>query len=305
MIRFVFLAALLLSPTGCARRDSLVGQEVSGTFHEKLRSWTLFDPTPSAAGQRPLVVLLHGHGGTGAGMQRLSGMNKLAAQHGFVALYPDGLNKRWRDGRKAMDDGIDDVAFVTELIQQVIAQGKIDARRVYLTGMSNGAFMTHRLLCEPAQVLFAAAAPVSGGMSVETSGHCEVQDPPAVALLNGTQDPLVPYDGGPVARKSGKNGEMISTDQTLALRRRLAGCTDKPSSQAVIAEASADFYSEITTWRENCPDREVALIRTNGGGHAWPGGWGYLPEIVIGKTTRTFDASVWMWAFFSRHARQK
>lgn len=303
MIRFAYLCIILFAPAACAPRDALVGQEITGNFDGKIRSWTLFDATPKALGQRPLVVLLHGHGGTGAGMQRLTGMNKLAEKHGFVALYPDGLNKRWRDGRAAMDDGVDDVAFLTTLIQQVIALGRVDPRRVYLTGMSNGAFMAHRLLCEPSHTLFAAAAAVSGGISVETSQHCDVEDPPALAVLNGTDDPLVPFNGGPVARKSGKNGEMISTDLALDLRRRIAGCWHKASSHEVIAEPSADFYSEITTWSDNCPNREVVLVRTNGGGHAWPGGWGYLPEVVIGKTTRTFDASAWMWAFFSRHAR--
>src|SRR6267143_2117180 len=99
----------------------------------------------------PLVVALHGRGGTGHRIVGLTHFDDVADAHGFLVAYPDGLNASWADGRGATPsdtDGIDDIKFLSELIRKLIRDYKIDSWRVFVTGISNGGFMSQRVACE-------------------------------------------------------------------------------------------------------------------------------------------------------------
>lgn len=278
-----------------------------GDFGGRKRTWVRFDPDQPAPGRRALVVALHGHGGTGEGMRKLSGLDKVAASKGFSVLYPDGLDHAWRDGRLP-PDGVDDVAFLTGLIARELQTGLFDPARVYLTGMSNGAFMTHRMLCEHAE-LFAAAAPVAGGLSPPVLARCHPVVPVPIVLVNNTDDRLVPYGGGHVVDKSGDRGDVIATTEAVLAWQRFNHCRpgagDAEASQSQVFDATKGDGTRavILSFAEGCRAAPVVLARIEGGGHTWPGGWGYLPEFAIGKTSRAWNASTNMWSFFEDHRR--
>lgn len=307
MTRRLAIAAACLSALLACAHTAPGGTVARGDFAGQTRSWVRFDPTGPGPGKRPLVVALHGHGGTGEGMRRLTGLDALGQRHGFSVLYPDGLDKRWRDGRLP-PDGVDDVAFVTGLVLQELQTGQFDPARVYLTGMSNGAFMTHTLACSHAE-LFAAAAPVAGGLSPQVLARCSPGRSVPMLLVNNTDDALVPYAGGPVARKDGRNGEVLPALQTVAAWQRFNRCqmgaADSQATDAANYSAKPDDGTRavVLTFSTDCPAAPVVLARIEGGGHTWPGGWGYLPELLIGKTSRAWNASEAMWAFFAAHPR--
>ena len=290
-----------LLPLAACRTGMPGGTTGVGNFALRERTWVRYDPTQPSKSPRPLLVALHGYGGTGQGMRRLTGLDAVAERHGFSVVYPDGLDKRWRDGRLA-GDGVDDVAFVTELVTAQLRTGQFDGRRVYLTAMSNGSFMLYRLLCERTE-LFAAAAPVAGGMAPELLATCKPSKPLPLLVIQNTDDPLVPYAGGPVASRDGSRGYVAPTGQTLLAWRRWNGQSggvldgDACNSWSLLAKPPDGTRAVLLDFCGGTAP--VWLARIEAGGHTWPGGRAYLPEVFIGKTSRAWSASEGMWKFFS------
>jgi polyhydroxybutyrate depolymerase len=185
-----------------------------------------------------LVVNLHGAGAIGAGWEWETNYDAVADAHGFVVVYPDGIDFSWADGRGASvpdRQGVDDVGFITGLVANLVADFGIDPGHVFATGMSAGAFMANRLACERADV-FAAIAPVAGTLGVNVG--CAPSRPVAVLVTHGTADPVVPFNGGPMVGRGGPS-DIISAPE-LAARWRQAG-------------------------------GDVVLKQIDGGGHDWPG----------------------------------
>ncbi len=146
----------------------------------------------------PLIIALHGGGGSGRGMIDLTqgGFNTLADESGFVVVYPDAAEKNWNDGRgieryRSQRENIDDVGFISALIDKLADQLNIDLNRVYVIGMSNGAIMSFRLACELSDKI-AAIAPVCGSMPENFSAVYTAQRTMPVMMINGIDDPLVP-----------------------------------------------------------------------------------------------------------------
>ncbi len=127
-------------------------------------------PRPSRSGPLAAVISLHGGLGTGAAQERLTGLDAIADRSGFVAVYPDGIDRSWADGRGAAPAdrlGIDDVAFLADLIAALESRDGVSPGDVFLSGMSNGAFMAQRCACDRPD-LVAAIAPVAGTLATPT-----------------------------------------------------------------------------------------------------------------------------------------
>jgi polyhydroxybutyrate depolymerase len=258
----------------------------------------------------PLVIALHGGGGTGAGMERLTtgGLNRLAGRDGFVVVYPDGVERHWNDGRgiaqyRSHRDNIDDVGFVNALVDHLVRTQAIDRRRVYAAGISNGGLLAQRLARELAPRITAV-----GVVAISMSDKIAQMRPPArpisVLIMPGTDDPLVPWNGGEIASLLGRDhGRVLSVAQTVSAWTTHNRCPGKPD---VTREPDRDPGDGTRVRREiyaPCAEgTEVALYVIEGGGHGWPGGWPYLPERIIGRTSRDIDANEVLWAFFKRHA---
>jgi polyhydroxybutyrate depolymerase len=252
----------------------------------------------------PLVLALHGGGGQGSGMDRLAHWNSAAGKHGFIVVYPDGLRRRWNDGRQsgfADSPRVDDVKFLSELIAQLSREYKIDPKRVYSTGISNGGFMSQRLACDLADKI-AAIGVVAATMGEQLSRVCKSVQPVSVILIHGTEDPLVPYDGGRVNVPGG--GAIISASAAVDFWVRFNGCKGDAARSQMPDKTEDGTQTQLLHYRDCKGGTDVKFYSVEGGGHTWPGGLGYLPERVIGRTSRDFNATEVIWEFFANHPRK-
>src|SRR5882672_10047955 len=160
-----FVTLVIGASLACADRP----RDVTGMIQVGSRDRTYRVHLPHHSKHLPLVIALHGGSWQGAKMEVVSELDVTANRHDFIVVYPDSIggdkpvDHRWADGRgttKADVDGVDDVAFVSALIDQLSAEYSIDLSRVYATGISNGGFMSHKLACELSDRI-AAIAPVA------------------------------------------------------------------------------------------------------------------------------------------------
>jgi polyhydroxybutyrate depolymerase len=266
---------------------------------------------PDYTGREPMPVVLDLHGYS-EGAQVHTMMSDLGAYgdaEGFITITPQGTAEpipRW-------DTGFDsaDYAFIGDLLDEVDETLCVDERRVFATGLSNGAFMTSALVCEYADRI-AAAAPVAGIRAVD---DCNPSRPVPVVAFHGTADDFVGYDGGfgggaarlPAPDGSARTLEDASTtestappagpsipDATTAWAER-NGCKTKP----IVEDVTVD----VTIMRFDCPAGADAVLYTvKDGGHSWPGSeFSKAVESVVGKTTDTISANEVMWAFFTEN----
>jgi polyhydroxybutyrate depolymerase len=280
----------------------------SSVLHEgRKREFKVHGPRSSdGARPLPLVIALHGGGGRADGMEKFTGFFKLADSQGFIAVYPQGFEKQWNDGREIKESRahslkIDDTGFIKKMIAAIKAKYKIDDRRIYAGGISNGGFMSMRLACELSDEL-AAVAVVCAGMNPDLEQHCAPSGKISVMLMNGTADPLVPYGGGVVSLGKRNRDRVLSADQTLKFWLDHNGCAGVSPSLQKIDHAPKDG-TEIEKQVYSCGEAEVVLYKVIGGGHTWPGGMQYLGERIIGKTSRDINATEEIWEFFKKHSR--
>jgi polyhydroxybutyrate depolymerase len=249
-----------------------------------------------------IVMVLHGAGGSGAAQERIDGRSfaRLAERERFLLVLPDGLARLWNDGRgRAIGSDIDDVGFLTRLLAHLQREHGLTNAPAFVAGMSNGGMMAIRLACDAAD-RFRAAAAVVATMVARLSETCHPARPISIAVMNGTADPLVPYNGGDIGFGQFVFRRVLSTADTIAFWARANGCTASPS----VAAQRVESFTVVTERRTRCGDgTEVMLVRVENGGHTWPGGMQYLPATSIGPTVQGYDGSAALWAFFQRAAR--
>jgi polyhydroxybutyrate depolymerase len=153
------------------RSDQQATLQVDG----RERTYTYHAPSGYDGTHRvPLVLALHGRLGQGSGEERLSHLDRTSDEHGFLAVYPDGLDRSWADGRGGTSSdrkGVDDVKFLSNLIDRMEHDYKVDASRIYATGMSKGGFMSGRLGCEMSNRITAVAI-VAASLSETVAANC-------------------------------------------------------------------------------------------------------------------------------------
>lgn len=293
-----------------SRRVSLEGFERMSLTHDGVeRTAYLYVPTTyDAAKATPLVLALHGGGGSAEKMIKLTqGLDAVAEREGFIVAFPDGIDKHWNDGREVNRDGdVDDVGFLSALIDHISEEYTIDPRRVYATGMSNGGFMSFRLACELSDE-FAAIAPVTAALSEALLATCSPSAPVSVLMVNGTDDPLVPWEGGTIgfSRKGSGRGQALSTPETVAFWVDQNQCAKEP--RVTLADDADPEDGTRVRWEVygQCNgSTEVVLCAVEGGGHTWPQGWQYLPEGVVGAASQDVEANEIIWQFFQEHPRK-
>lgn len=306
MKRTLILLTAMLSAT--LTLVALAGRgEIEMQYQGRQRSYRLHLP-PAVDQGRPLPVLfaLHGGGGTSHIMSR-QGFSQLADHEGFIVIYPQGL-KNWNDGRGDPEmpshaENVDDVGFLKAVLEEVAAHHPVDRRRVYATGISNGAIMSHRLGAEAADT-FAAIAPVVGGLAEPLEAGFAPSHPVSVLIIQGEADPAVPYHGGAIRLGRGRErGKIVSTERAVQLWVEHNGC--KPAGQTVLADLDPDdgCRTTVTRYEGGREGSRVQLYSCQGMGHTWPGGKQYLPAEWIGPVTRDFDANQVIWDFLKQHSR--
>jgi len=328
---FILLCGLVA--VGCGRDCERAGLTTPGETRCRVEGWpdrevVVYTPAGwDGETPLPLVIARHGHSGTGAGFNRstcedgetgtANCMDTVADDEGFAVAYPDGtgtflgFSRSWNAGGgeggfrcvgdPACADGVDDVAYDDDLFELLSTLLPIDPTRVYATGMSNGAAMSHRLACERPE-RYAAIVTVAGANEATASPGCTPDLPTPVLHIHGSADPCWGYDGAVGEVCSGKgNGDFVGVDASMSAWAAINGCTGDPTVAALPDAADDGLTSALSTWPGCAADTE--LLRVEGGGHTWPGGWQYLAEDTIGPVTTDFSASREAWAFMAAHTR--
>jgi polyhydroxybutyrate depolymerase len=306
-VLIVAIAALYC--ISCAREDRETGgdrtsgveQDITGSIqHDGVERTYLIHLPPAYDGEKalPLLFAFHGGGGDGEGMPKLTHLNDIADDGGFIVVYPDGINNNWNDGRPEVNPGVDDVGFISALIDELETTYGIDATRVYSTGISNGGMFSLRLACELAEKI-AAVAPVAALMGENLSRTCAPARPVPVMFIMGTADPLVPWEGGKIEAGRLDRGYVLSAAGSVSFWVEVNGCSRSPVLD-YLPDEDPDDGTKVRreTYGGGHNGTEVVLLAIEGGGHTWPGGMQYRREQVIGLTSRDIDAGEIMWDFF-------
>ena len=266
-----------------------------------LRNYWLVSPEGiDRAKPAPLLLVLHGSAGSGEDMMTVTrrGFERLADKEKFIVVYPDALERRWND----QGGTVDDVAFLLAIVDKLVADGLVDKTRVFVTGISNGGMMAQRLACEQAERI-AGIATVAGGLSEPLQATCKPTRPLPVLVIHGTEDPIVPWAGGAVAGFE-DFGKVLSARETAKFWAANNRCGD---GGVIAAEPDRDPKDGTRVKMEvfaSCPvGAAVKLAAVEGGGHTWPGGYQYLPERFIGRTSQDVDANMLIWDFLKGGVR--
>jgi len=270
-------------------------------------------PRSTARAPLPVVLMLHGGGGKSGAAARETGWSAKADAEGFLAVYPDALprdrsrpgrfvgNPRlWNDASGRFHDdanAVDDVGYLAAVLDDLAAKLDVDARRVFVTGFSNGASMTFRLGAELSRRV-AAIAPVAGACWLKA---ITLRRPVPMCYITGTEDPLNPIAGG--VPKTARGGLQLGAgkrkppvrDSILAWARA-NGCSTEPSRVSEKGGVRTEVYG---------PGRggaRVIYIAVERLGHTWAGGKSLLPEFMVGKTTDRISATDVIWQFFREHS---
>jgi polyhydroxybutyrate depolymerase len=261
----------------------------------RTRSYELFVPDSAKAQALPLVVALHGLASTGTTMAEVTGFHKVGAREGFIVAYPNGLHRSFNFG---VLDSPDDAGFILAVIDDIADEFPVDRTRVYLTGLSNGGFMTHYMACDAASV-FAAAAPVMSSLTPGMAESCEPSERIPILMIHGTEDGVVPFEGSPIDAADGHVFATLPVPDAVQFWVAANGIEGPPTVETLPDVDPADGTTTTLERYEGVDGIEVLFYIVDGGGHTWPG----APPSRVDTTSQDFDATEVIWDFFSRHAR--
>ncbi len=277
-------------------------QEGRQTFRHDGLERTYFITVPNEVyaepGGVPLVVVLHGAGGNAPNVMNMTGFDELAMDEGFIALFPEGTTRdvfvgdnlflTWNASHccgYGMNGSADDVGFLRRLINEIVATYPVDPSRIFVSGMSNGGMMAHRIAIEMSDQI-AAIGTVVGAMFGD---ELLPPSPVSAVIVNGAEDELIPVAGGDIGVgglfRNAWDGTPLAPSEFQATFWALANrCIDKP--------AAVETKPAYTLSRYLCPPGvavEYYVVEDNG--HAWPGH-------TARQATDAFDATEVIWEFF-------
>lgn len=283
-----------LAPLHAAERDRAVA--VGGLS----RKYTLITPM-NVPNPIPLIIVFHGGRQNADAARRYTRFDEFAAKENVAVVYPQGLDNNWNDGRLSEDllqraaANVDDVEFTREIIAQLEGERVVDAKRVYLTGASNGGMMAMRAGCELWDRI-AGIAPVIANQPVDW--QCKAKRLPAL-FIHGTDDEYMPFAGGQIAAtKTRQNlGQVRSVDDTIAAFKRINSC-DGVKETVTLDKIGRDETKAVVT-EYACKNAPLKHIVIEGGGHTWPGArTGVIADMLLGETSQEVNATAEIWNFF-------
>ncbi len=315
MDKYLILCAILILTASCKNDDLPSEIEKNLSLNQKIvvddvkREYHIY--IPDEPSNKPVVMVLHGGGGSAD--QALGLPNKdspqklwlsLAEQHNFIVIVPNGTigpaNRRgWNDCRSDWDEQTqtDDVAFLSTLLDKIKTRYNYDDKRVYVAGVSNGGFMTLRLAMEIPEKITAIAA-VIANMPFNT--ECADATIPISALfMNGTQDSLVPYNGGDM---SDDRGTVLSVDDSIEYWKIRNGITGDPIEETIEDINTQDGCNVVKYLYQNGTNNtEVSLYKVINGGHAEPSiaeKFGPVYRAIVGNQNYDMEMATEIWSFF-------
>jgi len=271
------------------------------------RHWLAHVP-PHHHGPMPVVLLLHGAGGNARNVMRQSCIAPAADERGVLVIAADGTSRRpdrppkffsnpqmWNDGsgrRTGPAYGMDDVAHLCAVLDEAAERFPIDRARCYAMGFSSGATMALRLAAEQPQRFGAVAADAGHPFSAPRLGTPPV---PTVCVC-GTNDPLIPLEGGRVRLPWGISTLQPSYLDSVVRWAEAQGCDPEPVERSV-------SHGVLERRWTGGSGGEVVLYLVTGAGHVWPGGTSAMSELLVGSDPGGFDATQVMLDFLLEHAR--
>lgn len=261
----------------------------------------------------PVVIMLHGGGGTAKAAMWETGWTKKADREGFLAVFPDAMARDparashfssnpqlWNDGSGRFypdQTAVDDIAFLDAMLDDLAARFAVDEQRIFLTGFSNGASMSFRAGAELSDRI-AAIAPVAGALWFDPS---MLRHPVSMLYITGTADPLNLIDGGVPKLATGASDGVRAKPKppvrdSIAKWAKALGCPAAHSSRSSVRGVLRETFSPCTG------DAEVVYIAVDGLGHTWAGGRSLLPERMVGKSSTSISATDAIWEFFRKQA---
>lgn len=286
----VFFVLCLFQLSPCPTLASQKDHELK--FEGSQRTFVVYSPSSLAKEKLPLMIVIHGGTGNAHHSARTMGMNDVAEKNNFIVAYPDGTGTALGADRRVWNAGnccaiaqrknINDVKFIKEMIENIEKNYPIDENRIYVTGESNGAMLTYRLVCELPDV-FAAAVPVSGTLMLDS---CKAGQKIALLDVHGTDDQNVPYQGG--KGKGLSRATYRSIPESIQIITGLRKC--QPPIQKTLANGDVEANY---TCEQGAPIRTYLI---KGGAHAWPLSSG------PGKNS-TFSAPDEIWKFVQKFSK--
>jgi polyhydroxybutyrate depolymerase len=284
---FTILWALLPPPSLAQPQAGLSEHAITSAGAE--RSYLLYLPASYGREPIPLLIGLHPSGGTPRSLVNISGFDKLSDRYGFAAVFPAGVftnSITARSWNANVDEGVDDVQFVRDVIEDVAGIVKIDRSRIYASGFSGGARMSSRLACELSDVL-AAAAPVAG---IQYPDDCTLSRPVPILTFHGKADASNHYE----LRKDSRPYWHMGVETAIDKWRQADDCTLSNEDDRLSQHVT--FYQ----WSDCAGSSEIRFYLIDNGGHTWPGSK-VMSENPDRVTNMDIDASELIWEFFSRH----
>ncbi len=242
----------LKNPSGSAGRVAQIKKLTSGGLERDYRVHVSARPGNDAP--QAVVLAFHGRGGRAADFEASSGLLAISDREGFLLVSPDGTGspRGWGAGASMPSWPVDDVAFVSDLLDRLEIDYCVDTTRIYAVGHSNGGFLASRVGCALGNRI-AAIVPVAG-LSMPTESCRRAV---AVLTFHGTADDVVPLNGGTVRTVY----QYAGVRKMIAAWSALNACSGAPSPQKLSARA-------IRESQQGCV-RPVAFIQITGGGHDW------------------------------------
>ena len=269
-------------------------EAIQGTMiHDNLeREYILYIPNSYTGNESvPLVLNLHGYTSNAGEQMIYSNLVEVADTANFLLVHPMGTTNEfnepfWNSWEIAE---VDDIGFLSSLIDYLATEYNIDLNRVYSTGMSNGGYMSYTLACRLSEKI-AAIASVTGSMYVNQPLLCNPEHPIPVMQIHGTMDLTVPYIGS-------LNSESI--DDAISYWVSFNQCSPNSSFSTLPDINTTDLcYAEHYVYSNGNNGSSVELYKIVNGGHTWPGA--YIPLTGI-NTNQDFSASEKIWQFFSKY----
>lgn len=276
------------------------------TVDNRVRQYMIhLPPAFSASSKLPVIFAFHGGGGEYKKTIRYYNLNGLADRFGYIIVYPNAVNKAWSMKGVASrirhtENQVDDVGFISALLDQLIVSYGVDSNRVFCTGISRGGIFSLFLAWQLSDRI-KAIAPVCASIPVAIASNYQFSHPTPVLLINGTGDPLISYYGGPGklnTRNAGSlEADMLPTEKLVNKILGLNNCSSAPivSNLPDLDPGDGCTATELVY---PCQGGLVQFIKVINGGHCWPGGIQYLPKLIIGKVCRDFKAEEKIFAFF-------
>lgn len=276
-------------------KEQIVNGDNYGELYDqgKLRTYYFYTPKSYNPDRpMPLVLVFHGDDGSGRSISNVTHFNELADQKGFIVVYPDGIDQKW-SLRGNAQGRVDDVLFVSALIDHLQQQISIDSHKVYATGFSRGGILTQALACKLPDKI-AGFASVAGSLPVRLKPNCQPKTPISMLMINGTNDRDVLYEGDDHTQR----GALVSISDMVDFWRSHDQCTSSNQSPQ---------FSEVqvkTSLYKGCSgNSEVWQLAVVNGGHFWPGGSSTDESLNKFNAKLGLNASETIWNFFQRHSQ--